>query len=426
MKHKVEEIKLENGASGLFIDVPEAPVMHFNLNFRAGDFKSPKGKWDVAHILEHVMFGANDRFEKARDFHAELQKNGAYVNAFTSSYDITYVGECADFEWDRVLELYITAIEKPHLKEGEFKAELGNVREELSSDLNEHFRQLYIASRQAHGMVSLPDGQRLAQLKDINVEDVRRHYKSTHTTNNLRFVIAGNLNGREDKLKQRLSVIDLPKGKREELPDESPIHIDDVLYIERLGVDNLYFMINFLANEKLNVEEEDALNIMNTMLTSMMSAGIFGETREKGLAYGIHSAHTKGKNMTNWWFGTQLLPENAEAVFDIITKHVKKILFGKAPKKDLEAAKKYTLGHFLRRVQTTGHVASLYSGIYFFDGSVEDLTKIEERINGVTTDKITEIAKRMIREDSWGVSVLASESEDLAKRLDAKVAVLWH
>ena len=38
MKHTVTELDLSNGAKGLFIHVPNASVMTFDVNFRAGDF----------------------------------------------------------------------------------------------------------------------------------------------------------------------------------------------------------------------------------------------------------------------------------------------------------------------------------------------------------------------------------------------------
>ena len=63
-RHSYEEVKLDNGAKGLLIDVHDAQVMHFMLNFRAGDFLSPKNKWETAHVLEHLMVGANKSFPK--------------------------------------------------------------------------------------------------------------------------------------------------------------------------------------------------------------------------------------------------------------------------------------------------------------------------------------------------------------------------
>src|SRR3989344_9337094 len=175
MKHTVHELKLSNGAKGLLINVPDASVMTFDFNFRAGEYLVSKDKWETPHLMEHLLLGANQLIGKARDFQAEFEKNGAYSNASTGSYDIIYEAECADFEWDRVLGLLIVAITKPLFLEEEFAAEFGNVREELVSRSNNHFRHLNLALREQYGFAVLTDQERLALMSNVSLEDVRQH-----------------------------------------------------------------------------------------------------------------------------------------------------------------------------------------------------------------------------------------------------------
>ncbi len=145
MKHVVTEVKLKNGAKGLLIHVPDASVMSIEINFRAGEYLVKPEKWEAPHLMEHILLGANQKYPKARLFQAEIEKNGAYSNASTGAYDITYEAECADFEWERILDLMLLAIAQPLFLEEEFDAEFGNVREELAARSNNHFRHLSLA-----------------------------------------------------------------------------------------------------------------------------------------------------------------------------------------------------------------------------------------------------------------------------------------
>ena len=120
MKHTTEEVELSNGAKGLFVHIPDASVMNVYINFRAGEYLVTREKWETPHLMEHVLLGANDEFPRARDFQAEVEKNGAYSNASTDVYDIVYETECADFEWDRVLRLLLVAITQPLFLQEEF------------------------------------------------------------------------------------------------------------------------------------------------------------------------------------------------------------------------------------------------------------------------------------------------------------------
>src|ERR1035441_6604685 len=167
MRHNVQEIVLKNGIKGLLVHVPEAIVMTFDLNFRAGEYLVKKNLWETPHLMEHVLLGANESFPRARDFQAEFEKNGAYSNASTNVYDITYEAECADFEWERILQLMVTAITKPLFLEDEFKAEFGNVREELTSRSNNHFRQLSLVLRKKYSLVALGDKDRLKLMRNV-------------------------------------------------------------------------------------------------------------------------------------------------------------------------------------------------------------------------------------------------------------------
>jgi predicted Zn-dependent peptidase len=148
------------------------------------------------------------------------KKNGAYSNASTDVYDIVYEIECADFEWQRVFSLLGIAISRPLFLQEEFDAEFGNVREELAARANNHYRQLGAASRKAYGLVAEADKDRLDLMENVSLDDVREHYRRTHTTDNMRFVIAGNIGKRRGTIMQMLESIDLPRGERFIMPDE--------------------------------------------------------------------------------------------------------------------------------------------------------------------------------------------------------------
>ena len=145
MKHNARKVTLKNGLQALVIYVPNTTVVSIEVSFRAGEFLLKPEKWETSHLMEHLMLGANWRFKTARLFQAELEKNGAYCNASTNVYDITYELECASFEADRVLQLLVEALSTPVFNDTEFKAEYGNVYEELVGRSNNHFRTLNLA-----------------------------------------------------------------------------------------------------------------------------------------------------------------------------------------------------------------------------------------------------------------------------------------
>lgn len=428
MKHTVSELVLKNGAKGLLVHIPDASVMSFELNFRAGEYLVDEKKWETPHLMEHILLGANEKYPKARLFQAEIEKNGAYSNASTGVYDITYEAECADFEWDRVLDLMILAITKPLFLEEEFEAEFGNVREELTARSNNHFRHLSLALRKEYGFMAKTDQQRLKLMEKVKLDDVRAHYKKTHTSRNLRFIIAGNITPRRhDAVIASLENIHLPLGtNRLALPNERPNKLEKPLYIHNKTVKNIYFYVDSFMKRPMNEDESDALNLANTMLTETLYSKILGTARERGLVYGMSSGLGQTKQASNWWFGAQVSQKNAAALFDIMTTEIQNVFDGKIAAEDIEAAKAYSLGRFQRSAQTVGGTAAGYTHRYFFDEVIEDYYQVPKRIKAITRTSIEDIAQEMFHDNTWGLGVLSNCDKAFAAELHDKLAPLWH
>jgi predicted Zn-dependent peptidase len=427
VRHTTSEVRLKNGARGLLIHIPDASVMTFDINFRAGEYLVSEDKWEVPHLMEHVLLGANELIPKARDFQSEIEKNGAYSNATTGVYDITYEAESADFEWDRVLGLLLVAISKPLFLAEEFDAEFGNVQEEMAARSNNHFRRLSLEMRKSLGIIAKTDAERMELMNNVSLKDVVEHYKRTHFTKNMRFVIAGNLTkSRRAALIKMLDTIELSnEGKRFALPHERPKRLKKPVYVPNDTVENLYFYIDTFMKRRLNEAETDALGLLNTMLTETLYSKILGTAREKGLVYGMSSGLSYTRDASNWWFGTQVSDKNAAALLEITVKEIKKVCAGKISASEIESAKQYALGRFHRSGQTVGATAGAYAGRYFFDGEVENYKLIPERIKAVSKDRIVEVCNAMFQDDIWGFGVLGNCGETFAHSLEQQLSTLW-
>lgn len=428
MKHTVHEVRLKNGAQGLLIDVPDASVMTFHIDFRAGEYLVKPDKWEVPHLMEHVLLGANELIPKARDFQAELEKNGAYSNATTGVYDIVYEGECADFEWNRVLGLLLAAISKPLFLKEEFKAEFGNVQEEMAAHSNNHFRRLGLEMRKNLGLIAETDIKRLELMNNVTVEDVRDHYTRTHHTPNMRFVITGHLTpARRRTATKLLEAIELPhEGERFDLPYEPLKRLKKPVFVPNDTVENLYFYIDTFIERRLKDPENDALYLVNTLLTETLYSKILGTARERGLVYGMSSGLSHTSDTTNWWFGGQVSDKNIAPLFDIIIQELGRLLAGKLSQSDIRATKQYTLGRFQRSGQTVGGTAAGYLGRYFFDGVIDDYYRVPERIRAITKRQVIDVVTDMFSDDIWGFGVLGNASRRFVGDRQRQIEPLWH
>lgn len=425
MKHTIEEVKLSNGARGLLIDIPGATVMSFQFQFRAGDcYVKNKDIYETAHLMEHMAFGANARFKNEHEYEAEFTKNGAYHNAYTSDLSMVYVADCADFEWDRIFGLQRVAICQPKFNAEELEAEKGNVKSELTGYLNNHNRVLWPKIQQLLGEDVYTFWQRLQTIPNVTLADIRRHHKLTHTAGNMRFVIAGKLQGRKAEIKRQLEDWELPAGERFEVPRHELSRANPTL-IRRKEASNLTFGWSMTMPRELTDEETEAMTCLDQILTGTMHSRIYGAARKKGLAYGMFSDTSVGFYDSSWDFGGQVNLETSAKLFDIIVREVKCVLDGKITEEELDAAKSYALGRYQMGAQTVSQISNFYTNRYFADGVVKDYNKVPESIRKTTRSLMINTAREFIASDAWVLAGVSSgEKEDIVE-LNDKLATLF-
>lgn len=425
MKHSVEEVRLNNGARGLLIDVPDATTINMQFQFRAGNrYAKSKDIEQVAHIMEHMAFGANARFRNESEFEFEFTKNGAYRNAYTSDLSMVYEADCADFEWDRILDLQRLSICQPRFKESELNAEKGNVKSELTNYLNDHHRILWPKVQQIIGEDVLTYRQSLQTIANVKLSDVRDHHRRTHTTKNMRFVIAGKLQGRKAEIKRQLEEFELPEGERFEVPRDVLKKANPTL-IRRKDATNLTFGLFMAVTRELSDEELDAMRCLDHILTGTMHSRIFGTARRKGLAYSVNSYTGVGFYDSGWDISGQVNHESAEDLFNIIVSELKRVLNGKVDKEDLEAAKSFALGRYQMGAQTVSQISGYYTNRYFADEHIKDYDKVPEMIKNVTIDRMVATARSFIGEDKWVLAAVGSGEKQEIIDLSDKMSSLF-
>ena len=425
MKHTVEEVRLKSGARGLLIDIPGATVMSFQFQFRAGNrYVSDKDKYETAHIMEHMAFGANAEFKSEHEYEAEFTKNGAYHNAYTSDLSMVYVADCADFEWERIFNLQRVAICQPKFNKDELEAEKGNVRSELTGYLNNHNRVLWPKMQQLLGEDVYTFWQRLQTIQNVTIADIREHHKRTHTASNMIFVIAGKLKGRKSDIKRQLEAWELAEGERFEVPRDE-LSSGNPTLIRRKEASNLTFGWSLTIPRELTDDEAEAMNCLDLILTGTMHSRIYGAARKKGLAYGVFSDTSVGFHDSSWDFGGQVNLETAAGLFDIMVREMKCVLEGSITEDELAAAKSYALGRYQMGAQTVAQISNFYTGRYFADGVVKDYEKVPESIRKITRERMIATAREFISANTWVMAGVSSGEKAELVELNDRLATLF-
>jgi predicted Zn-dependent peptidase len=421
MKHSVEEITLKNGAKGLLIDVPGASVMATRIQFRAGMlYAKNKDVYEIPHVVEHLAFGANAKFKDEQAFEAEFTKNGAYHNAWTSDISVCYETECADFEWERIMELQRLSICEPRFNEEELKSEKANVKTELTGYMNDYYRLLWPRVQQAVGEDILDLPERIKTISNIELKDIREHYRRTHTAKNMRFIIAGKIKGRKRKIIRMLNGWDLKEGEEFEMP-LADLHSSEAISIRRKDASNITFGFSLVTPRHLDPSEVFAMSCLNHILNGTTNSKIFGAARKRGLVYGMGSSVAANAYNTYWDFDGEVNIENAEELFELIQTELMKTLNGEILDMDFLAAKSYALGRFQMGAQTVGQISDYYADGFFTNGTIEKYDDMPNLIKAIDKNRMIELAREFAGSGIKGFAAVSSTEKAFISKLETRL-----
>ncbi len=391
--------------------------MNTKFQFRAGLRYAKKPEvYEIAHVVEHLAFGANAEFPNEQVFEAEFTKNGAYHNAYTSDTSVCYESECADFEWERIMHLQQVAITQPKFNNAELQSEKGNIRTELTGYMNEYGRLLWPRLQRMIGenVASLPE--RIKTINNIELKDIREHYHRTHTARNMRFIIAGNLRHRKRTLIRMLEHWDLHPGERFEIPQDD-IHASAPVLIRRKDASNITFAFSWLVPRQLTSSEVYAMNCLNHILNGTTSSRIFGQARKNGLVYGMGSALSNDWHNASWDFDGEVNTESSLKLFKLIHREIQKILDGNIQDADVEAAKSYATGRYQIGAQTVGQISDYYADDYFTTGTIENYDHAPNLIKNIRKNTIVELARSFINANINALVAVSSVEKALIVEL---------
>ena len=425
MQHTVKEIKLKNGSRGLIIDVPGSQVVEYRLAFGGGFHTAPPDKLHLPHLLEHFLVaGVNEVYPTQREFHTELGKNAAGYGGYTNRNYMAYSGNCADFECERVLKLFLLAIARPVFKKEFFQNEMGIIREELKAHQAHSWRLGDLLDKKT-GFASHTRQEALASLENIKLQDVADFYRQTGFAGNMRFIIAGGIKPHLKAIVQLLENIDLNSHENKQLPPlpREQLHgLDQPVIVDCEEIDNLHYLFYTFCDQKLTVSEEADLELLTTLMVGGFTSRVFGKASETGLLYVPDNIYYDNTVSSSYLaFCNQVTKENAKALFDLFKRELSQVLMGKLTAAEVETAKCRILGYYHLNIETVESVIDIYEAKYFHEGRFEDHQHMLELLKNTTPASITATAKKMFAGRQYALGLLGSSIGNLQFELHRRI-----
>ena len=422
MRYQVYQLKLDNGAEGLVVDIPNAVSVYSMLNFAGGRaaLADLKHKDQVPQLLTNLyteVVGYKDN-----EFYNALTRNGASIDAHGGNTSVGYSVKCPRFDAERTLDLIAKSLEQPDINASNLAREKKNLTSKLKS-LTTNGSELIISHTLAHfGYPRLSPQESLTTLDGITPEDIQEYRAQSFTTDNLRFIIAGDFNG-DLTVVDRLRQLDLPRGKRFKCSLLTAKSGTQYYFKPYSGAKIILVQVVFALQRPLTLRDELITRLVCNLLCGGFDSLVFGEARQHGWAYYaiteqfISNLHTNLPIIVTFRASKENVPYMIQLIADALVKLSQGAL---APER-LDAVKQMLTGYESMRYDTTSSIANNLSGRYFTTGEVIDLTTIPELISSITVSDIQQLTTEILASHLRMVGMFGDTTESVAIAAAAKL-----
>ena len=391
MEHKVSQHQLTGGAKLLAIQIPNTITFYWGSFFRPGFRHVDKDKYELPHLAEHLAFAGTKTYPTPDSFKSEVEKDGTYYNAFTSTDYVWYEFVGASSEVKRIINLNLSQIFEPLYHQERIEQEIAVITQELSRNKENDSWRL---SQNDWGniLAHYTDvDHRIAKLAEITKSDIKKYHNERYSVSGTSFVLAGNYTDQElediiDLLNKRLGKV--PTGNEPSLkPVEFKNYGGKVFGYEPYSDRQSMFALRFTGKGK-DEENDPALRIMSTILTGGLMGRLHRKARESGLTYGIGSAGSTSPDYTSFAVGAQTSVDKLKPLIELSCIEITAIGEGEYGDDELERAIGYKVGGYLRSMQTPAQFANWYYDDFIQGDRLIGVEEEVERIRSVTRQDI--------------------------------------
>lgn len=196
----VQTYQLNNGMKILVMENHRAPVVVSQVWYKVGSSYEQNGTTGVSHVLEHMMFKGTPDYPSGV-FSEIIAANGGKENAFTSKDYTAYFQRIASDRLELCIQMEADRMRNLLLDETEFLKELEVVKEERRLRTDDNPAALTYERFSATAYINSPYRQPIIgwmqDLDALNIDDVRRWYKTWYAPNNATLVVVGDVEAEE-------------------------------------------------------------------------------------------------------------------------------------------------------------------------------------------------------------------------------------
>lgn len=418
---------LPNGLRVIVVPMPSFESATVLVMVGAGSRYENRKNSGISHFLEHMAFKGTKNKPTAQDIASLIDGIGGEFNAFTGKEATGYYVKAQATHLETSLDLLSDMLKNSLLSEKEIEKEKGVIIEEINMYEDTPMRNLGdIYERLMYG--DTPMGWDTAGSKDViravQRDDFVKYMQSLYSPHNMTVVVAGGVNGKTEDLVSKyfgpMSRFDTILASRVKEKQTKP-----AVFIKQKKTEQVHLALG-VRTVGLDHPDEDALEVLASILGGGMSSRLFSEVREKrGLAYYVRTSSDNYTDCGTLVTTAGVDAKRAKEAVSVILEELEKVKKpGAITDEELKKAKEYIKGHFVLELEDSRSVADFFAHQELLSHEMDMPEDSLRKIDAITLKDIERVAKKYLVEKTLNLAVIGSfeetEEKEFAKLLTLK------
>jgi len=401
---KPEVFKLDNGLTVILVENHKLPRVNASLRIdnQPVNLKDKKG---TDALMESLLGSGSEKvskddFNEKIDFYGAnvyFNKDGFYINALSK-----YFPEILALTADQALH--------PNFTEEEFKKEQEKLIENLkTSEKSTPAAASRVMSKLAFGNHPYGEITQIENVKNIQLEDVKRYYKNNFNPNHAYLIVVGDIDKNQAQELTQIHFGNWPKApvtKGLSLPRIENVPATEVDFVHMPNAEQSEIKVAQRSDIRRNNPDYQKVLLMNSILGGDFNSYLNMTLREKhGWTYGARSSFGTDKYGDLFTAKTSVRNSVADSAVVVTMEQIDKIINEKVNDTVLYNTKQKYMGKFVLDMENPSTIANQAYNIFVNNLPGDYYETFLEKIEAVTVDDIQEVAKKYLHPENMRIIV---------------------
>lgn len=411
---KSHQFTLANGLKVIVVENHKLPQISYQLSIER-DPNMEKEKAGLADITGTLLATSTKTKSKS-----EIDEAVDYIGASLSTNSRGGYASSLTKHTDKILSLFAEVVLEPGFSEVEFEkiktqtiSGLQTNKDDPSAISNNVSNALTYGLDHPYGEITTEN-----TVANITLQDCKDYYNTYFKPGNAYLVIVGDITPEEARKKAEKYFAKWPAGNTPNYTYPFPKSVKNtaVAFVDKPGAVQSMINIEYPVDLKPGSPDDIAANVMNTILGSGFSGRLFKNLREdKGYTYGAYSSISTDKLVGSFSASASVRNEVTDSAVAQFLIELEKLATMPVTQAELNLAKSYMAGSFARSLESPQTVANFARNISRYNLPADYYETYLQRLEAVTVDDITRVAKKYIRPENARIVVVGNQDEVFEK-----------